>query len=161
VLSLKAIFLFNYITINIAGAAWHQLGHREKSYMSKRLNSLNQNGFTLIELISVMIIMGVVASVSIQRFDLLSDTANQRVLQAAVKELNIRESLIWTNAKISLEGYADDITIFDAIDKNLGRGVEWDPGPPDRVAGGTLTFKSASRVLSRQQSTRSSAGRWE
>jgi prepilin-type N-terminal cleavage/methylation domain-containing protein len=27
--------------------------------MSKKLNGLNQNGFTLIELISVMIIMGV------------------------------------------------------------------------------------------------------
>ncbi|MCK4987052.1 MAG: prepilin-type N-terminal cleavage/methylation domain-containing protein, partial [Desulfobacterales bacterium] len=39
------------------------------SYMSKSLNGLNQKGFTLIELISGMIIMGVMESVSIQRFD--------------------------------------------------------------------------------------------
>lgn len=129
--------------------------------MSKRLNRLNQSGFTLIELISVMIIMGVVASVSIQRFDLLSDTASQRVLHAAVKELNIRESLIWTNSKISLEGYTDDETIFAAVDTNLGRGFEWDPEPPTRLSGGTLTFKSASRTLNRQESTTISAGRWE
>ena len=77
--------------------------------MSRRFDGLNQNGFTLIELISVMIIMGVLASVSIQRFDLLSDTANHRVLHTAVKELNIRESLIWTNTKISLEGYKSNI----------------------------------------------------
>ena len=129
--------------------------------MSKRLNGLNQNGFTLIELISVMIIMGVVASVSIQRFDLLSDTANQRVLHTAVKELNIRESLIWTNTKISLEGYSDDETIFAAVDTNLGRGFEWNPDPPDRLSGGLLTFKSASKNLNRQESTPISAGRWE
>jgi prepilin-type N-terminal cleavage/methylation domain-containing protein len=35
----------------------------------------NQHGFTLIEMISVMIIIGVVASVAIQKFDELSDTA--------------------------------------------------------------------------------------
>ena len=129
--------------------------------MSKRFNGLNQNGFTLIEIISVMIIMGVLASVSIQRFDLLSDTASQRVLHAAVKELNIRESLIWTNTKISLEGYPGDESIFVAVDTYLGRGFEWDPEPPDRLSGGTLTFKSASKTLSRRESTLSSAGRWE
>jgi prepilin-type N-terminal cleavage/methylation domain-containing protein len=40
--------------------------------MSKKMDCLNQKGFTLIELISVMIIMGVVASVSIQKFDIVS-----------------------------------------------------------------------------------------
>lgn len=129
--------------------------------MSKRLNGLNQRGFTLIELISVMIIMGVVASVSIQRFDLLSDSANQKVLHSAVRELNIRESLIWTNIKISLDGYTNDVDLFDAVDTNLGAGFEWNPDPPDRLTGGTLTFKSASRTLNRQESTESASGKWE
>jgi prepilin-type N-terminal cleavage/methylation domain-containing protein len=131
------------------------------AYMSKRLHGLNQNGFTLIELISVIIIMGVVASVSIQRFDLLSDSASQRVLHAGIKELNIRESLTWTNIKISLDGYTDDQNIFDAVDKILGTGFEWTPDPPDRVFGGTLTFKSASKSLTRHVSTETSAGKWE
>ena len=129
--------------------------------MGKRFNGMNQKGFTLIELISVMIIMGVLASVSIQRFDLVSDSANQRVLHAAVKELNIRESLIWSNAKISLDGYTNDGDIFAAVDTDLGSGFEWNPDPPDRVTGGTLTFKTASKTLNRQESTQSSAGKWE
>jgi prepilin-type N-terminal cleavage/methylation domain-containing protein len=129
--------------------------------MSKGLNGLNQKGFTLIELISVMIILGVVASVSIQRFDLVSDSANQRVLQAGIRELNIRESLIWTNIKISLDGYTNDEDIFTAVETNLGSGFEWNPDPPDRVTGGTLTFKSASKTLNRQESTESAAGKWE
>jgi prepilin-type N-terminal cleavage/methylation domain-containing protein len=131
------------------------------SYMSKSLNGLNQNGFTLIELISVLIIMGVVASVSIQRFDLVSDSASQRVLHAGIKELNIRESLIWTNIKISLDGYTNDEDIFTAVDTNLGSGFEWNPDPPDRVTGGSLTFKSASMTLNRQESTQTAAGKWE
>ncbi|MEE9497601.1 MAG: prepilin-type N-terminal cleavage/methylation domain-containing protein [Desulfobacterales bacterium] len=129
--------------------------------MSKSLNGLNQKGFTLIELLSVMIIMGVMASVSIQRFDILSDSASQRVLHAGIKELNIRESLIWTNIKISLDGYTNDVDIFTAVEKNLGTGFEWNPDPPDRVTGGTLTFKSASITLNRQESTDTAAGKWE
>ena len=129
--------------------------------MSKSLNGLNQKGFTLIELISVMIIMGVMASVSIQRFDILSDSASQRVLHAGIKELNIRESLIWTNIKISLDGYTNDEDIFTAVDTNLGTGFEWNPDPPDRVTGATLTFKSASMTLNRQESTDTAAGKWE
>jgi len=129
--------------------------------MSKKRDGLNQKGFTLIELISVMIIMGVVASVSIQRFDLLTDSASQHVLHAAVRELNIRESLVWTNTKISLDGYTNDEAIFDAVETNLGSGYKWDPNPPDRVSGGTLSFKSAKVTLNRQESTMTSAGKWE
>ena len=131
------------------------------SYMSQRFNGLNQNGFTLIELISVLIIMGVVTSVSIQRFDLVSDSASERVLHAGIKELNIRESLIWTNIKISLDGYTTDEDIYTAVDTNLGSGFEWNPDPPNRVTGGTLTFKSASMALNRQESTQTTAGKWE
>ena len=43
--------------------------------MHKKFNCLNQKGFTLIEIISVMIIMGVVASVSIQKFDIVSNSS--------------------------------------------------------------------------------------
>jgi len=129
--------------------------------MCKRLNGLDQKGFTLIELISVMIIMGVVASVSIQRIELVSDSANQRIMQTAIKELNIRESLIWSNIKISLDGYTNDEDVFSAVDTNLGTGFKWNPDPPDRLTGGTLTFKTASRNLDRQESTQAAAGKWE
>ena len=130
-------------------------------FMSKKLNVLNQKGFTLIELISVMIIMGVVASVSIQKFDIVSDTASERALYAGVKELNIRESLVWSNLKISNEGYSTDADLYDLLDTNLGAGYAWVPDPPDRESGGTLSFKSASIALNRQESTESSAGKWE
>jgi len=129
--------------------------------MSKKLNGLNQKGFTLIELISVMIIMGVVASVSIQKFDIVSDTASERALYTGIKELNIRESLVWSNIKISSEGYSTDEELYDPVITNLGSFYKWNPDPPDRLTGSTLSFKSESKTLNRQESTELSAGKWE
>ncbi|MGD8741647.1 MAG: prepilin-type N-terminal cleavage/methylation domain-containing protein [Desulfobacterales bacterium] len=127
--------------------------------MSKKMDCLNQKGFTLIELISVMIIMGVVASVSIQKFDIVSDTAGVRALHLGIKELNVRESLTWSNIKISGDGYSSDAELFPLVDTNLGDAYRWDPGP-DILAGGTLHFKGNSIALNRQQSTETTAGKW-
>ena len=123
------------------------------------MDCLNQKGFTLIELISVMIIMGVVASVSIQKFDVVSDTAGVKALHLGIKELNVRESLTWSNIKISGDGYSSDAELFPLVDTNLGDAYRWDPGP-DILAGGTLHFKGNSIALNRQQSTETTAGKW-
>ena len=130
--------------------------------MAKKMDCLNQKGFTLIELISVMIIMGVVASVSIQKFDIVSDTAGVKALHLGIKELNIRESLTWSNVKISGDGYSNDEDLWSLVepDLDLGGKYRWDPGP-DISAGGTLHFDSNSIALNRQPSTTTSAGKWE
>ena len=129
--------------------------------MSKKMDCLNQKGFTLIELISVMIIMGVLASVSIQKFDIISDTAGESALHLGIKELNVRESLTWSNIKISADGYTKDEDLWSLLlpELNLGGKYHWGPGP-DRSAGGTLHFESGAIALNRQPSTPSSAGKW-
>ena len=43
--------------------------------MKVRFSKLNQEGFTLIELISIMIILGVLGSVAIRKYDNLTNTA--------------------------------------------------------------------------------------
>ena len=128
-------------------------------YMHKDYFCLNQKGFTLIELVSVMIIMGVVASVSIQKFDIVSNTANERALITGIKELNVRESLVWSNMKISEDGYTTDEDLWYLMQTDLV-GYEWE-SEPARDIGGRLKFKTASRSLTRHVSTLSSAGRWD
>ena len=128
--------------------------------MRKDYLGLNQKGFTLIELVSVMIIMGVVASVSIQKFDIVSNTANERALITGIKELNVRESLVWSNMKISEDGYTKDEDLWSLMQTDLD-GYHWGTGQPTRVGGGTLSFKTASKLLSRQPSTLSAAGNWQ
>jgi prepilin-type N-terminal cleavage/methylation domain-containing protein len=118
----------------------------------------NQHGFTLIEMISVMIIMGVVASVAIQKFDVLSDTAAEQALRVGVRELNVRESLSWSNLKISSVGWTNDNETFAKVDTDLGTDYRWNPGPT--VDGGTLHFRSKPKVLDRDHSTSILAGNW-
>jgi type IV pilus assembly protein PilA len=137
--------------------------------MKKRRSLQNQKGFTLIELISVMIIMGVMSSVAVKKVDFITDTASTRALATAVKELNVRESLVWSNMKISNNGYTTDEDVFAALDKNLGvkpaldknLGVKlkWNPGPA--IDGGTLHCESQSIVLNRTPSKTSAAGKWQ
>ena len=126
----------------------------------KKSHSLgNQKGFTLIELISIMIILGVLGSVAVKKYDNLTNTANERVLATAVKELNARESLIWANMKISSDGYTNDTDVYTALNTDLGSRVKWNPGPT--IDGGTLHIDSQSIVLNRTHSTNSAAGKWQ
>lgn len=123
---------------------------------SVRIN--NQKGFTLIEIICVLIIMGVIASVAIKKLDLLTDKADLTAIETGVRELKVRESVTWLQIKLSDTGYTDDLDVFNAVDKDLGQGYFWDPGPD--ISGGRLHFKSQSVNLNRVQSTPKSPASW-
>lgn len=127
--------------------------------MQKRLRTLNHHGFTLLELLSVLVIMGVLASVTIHRFDLISDTAGSQAITSAISELNVREALTWTNAKLSSSGWARDEDVFVLVDTNLGSDYHWHAGPTS--SGGTLEFRYHSIHLIRNPSTNVSAGVWK
>ena len=119
----------------------------------------NQKGFTLIELISVLIILGVMASVLAKKYDVLSDTASITAIESGIKELRARESVTWFKFKLSDTGYTNDVDIYNAVDKDLGQGYIWNPGPD--ISGGTLHFKSQSVNLNRVQSTFNSPASWK
>jgi hypothetical protein len=127
--------------------------------MIMRFHTLNQLGFTLIELIAIMIIMAVIVSVGIKKLDLLSGTAAGSVLQEAVKELNAREHLTWIDIKLSSANWVNDEGIFAEMDTNLGPDYAWIAGPT--ASGGTIQFRSQSLALIRTPSTNISSGTWK
>ncbi len=127
--------------------------------MLKGSHTLNHKGFTLIELISAMVIMGVIASVAVKKFDIISGTATDRALLEGAKELSVRETLTWTNIKLSSAGWTDDGQLFSTIDTDLGSDYVWTAGPT--ASGGTLSFRSESIALNRTASTSSSIGSWK
>ena len=131
---------------------------KEQRTLSMR-HMVNQRGLTLIELVSVMLIMGVLASVTIKRFNLISSNAETRALDAARAELNIRETLTWTQIKLSNTGWIDDENVFGNMDTILGTEYSWDSGPT--LTGGTLFFRDISVKLIRNSSTPLSAGSWQ
>lgn len=126
--------------------------------MKRGFTKLNQEGFTLIELISILIILAVLGSVAIRKYENLTQTASERVLAEAVVELNVRESLIWSNIKISSDGYTNDADDYAALNTDLGPNLEWNPGPT--IGGGTLHCGSASVALTRTPSTNTSPAKW-
>ena len=119
----------------------------------------NSKGFTLIELIAVMVILGVMASVAVKKFDFISGTAGDRALQEVIKELNVRETIVWTKIKWSHSGWTDDAALFAKMDTDMGSNYVWTAGPD--AAGGTVKFKSNSIALTRTPSTSISMGGWK
>ena len=94
-----------------------------------------------------MIIMGVLGSVGVKKYDNFTHTATETILATAVHELNVREKLIWLDMKISIDGYTNDADVYAALNKDLGPNLKWNPGPD--IAGGTLHCESASVALTR------------
>jgi prepilin-type N-terminal cleavage/methylation domain-containing protein len=129
------------------------------SVRMKTILTKNQKGFTLLELMSVLIIMGVIFSVAINEYDQLSDSANLTALTAGIRELNSQEALVWIDMKLSDTGWTADVDVYNTVKKSLGQGYTWNPGPT--IAGGTLHYGSQSVALVRTPSTLSDVGTWK
>jgi len=98
---------------------------------------------------------------AIPRYISLDESAKQRAIVAGIAELNGRETLTWSNIKISESGWIDDNRTYSIIDLNLGNDYLWASDDPDE-AGGTLRFKNSIAVpLTRTGSTNLQPGHWE
>lgn len=117
----------------------------------------NQSGFTLIELMAVMVIAAVVLSVAFKKVNYVYAEAEKIALDSGITEINSREALTWVQLKFSSDGWIDDNTVYSAIDKNLGVKYSWDSVSN---AGGKLLFNNSSVSLTRIKSTATSAARW-
>ena len=106
----------------------------------------------------VLIILGILASVAVVRYNNLEDTSKQRAIDSAISDLNGRETLTWANQIISTTGYNDDQEVLDVFDYNLGSHYTWTV-PPDKF-GGTLEFKGLSVAINRTPSTAAQPAFW-
>ena len=106
-----------------------------------------------------MVILGVLGSVGVKKYDNFTHTASEQILTTAVYELNTREKLIWVDMKLSIDGYTKDDDIYTALDTNVGSRLKWTSRP--NIGGGTLHCESVSRVLTRKPSSIIEAAKWQ
>jgi hypothetical protein len=99
------------------------------------------------------------SSVTVKKVGFITDTASKKALELAIKELNVRESLTWTDMKLSKDGWTNDNAVFAAVDTDIGPQYNWGPKPD--AYGGRLHFRSSKIELSRTASTIVSAGKWQ
>jgi prepilin-type N-terminal cleavage/methylation domain-containing protein len=119
----------------------------------------DSTGFTLVEVLAVLVIIGVLGALGFGKADAISGTAIQRVFEDTLQELNSRERVTWTHAKLSDSGWVDDGAVFSQIDLNFGSEYHWSPIPD--TAGGRLHFRSQSISLQRTPSTTTTWARWK
>lgn len=141
-----------------------------KHHMSGRVNdgcrycshgNWDSRGFTLIEIMAVLIILSIMAAIAVPRFMDLEVNASDRAIDFGIAELNGREGMIWSRIKISPVGWQDDATLFSQMNVDLGKDYSW-AGAPTAAVGGTLRFQERIGVtLKRTPSTASRPGRWE
>ena len=115
-------------------------------------------GFTLVEIIAVLAIIALLASLSLPRFINLDDNAKQKALNSALSELNAREKLLWSKIKLSNMGWIDDDTVFSQLDTDFGPNYNW--APQASTTGGHLYYQDQKLELSRTPSTASFPGNW-
>ena len=108
--------------------------------MKKKNMLKNEKGFTLIEIIAVLVIMGILAAVAIPKFFDLQTKAREKAVYTALSEMKVRVNQWFAQELLNGKTFNSITFTADEVGTNIGEDFEitaWDASA-DPI---TLTIK--------------------